>query len=708
VLSVLIVSALLAPAASARWEATNPGGGGAFNSPIVLPNGTLAVGSDLGGVYISRNGGLDWIAIGATYGIDVTHVSSMAAHPSDTILVGTEEGIFKIDPTARTIDRTYVGGYVSAIVVSANPNRVYAAVHPNFEALDPFIIVSTDAGESWSATGSNLPTNLRAVGMRAHPVDPLGVWFVSGEGRFATGPSQALFSVDGGINWLRLDPNEGAVVDVHYAYDDLNLNRMYLTTERAGQGVFFTSEDTGFSWTEVNPDVPGNTLPTGILLPDPSAPDHIRLIDFNYRSFTNETLFWESFDGGASWSQRSNDLIGGWSGADETWGMGSSFQGLLQTVGYNPVNPNTVLWVNTQFVYRSTDGGNTWRDTVSRAVGDGWSSRKVDNVVPIAIVSSSADPDLLYAGYMDMGMWRSDDGGDSWKDLNTVQYSGNWLGLGGNTLTVQPDPTRADVVWGQAVGDMEDPSQPYHLLKSTDRGESWTELTSGLPNPILRMESLALAEDSAPNNRWLFVVANGDVYLSQNDGTNWGVALNCGDCNKVWYTESGVFASGPSGVWRSWQGGVFGTWDPVALPAEITSGWTPGQHWLHDNWTYSGPIDLAVRDNEHWLAVLGFGKGLYYSDDFGVSWTKVRDDDYARSVELDPVTGEVFFGSSSAMQAGGYSPASAGLLKSPTGIGGWQSENQGLAFSMVTNVQISNLGERWIISPGQGVLRWVP
>jgi len=709
ILAILVLASLSVVDVEARWRPTNPGGGGAFNSPVILPGGLWAVGSDLGGVYVSQNRGQDWIALGSSFGLDVTHIASMAAHPDDVLLVGTEFGIHRVDPSARTIERAYAGGYVSAIVVSADPNRVYAAVHPDFDDLSPFIIVSVDSGRTWSPAGSSLPSDLRIVAMRAHPVDPLGAWVISGEGRFATGPAEAWFSVDGGAGWSRLDPQQGDLVDVSYAYDPLNLNRMYATAERAGEGVFFVSPDTGFTWNEVNPNVPGGGwLPTGVILPDPAAPDRVRLIDYNYRNFTNETLLWESLDGGFTWSRTSNQVQSGWSGSDEVWGMGSSFQGSLQTIGYDPLQPEIVLWVNTQFVYRSRDGGATWNDSVSRRDGPGWRSRGIDNVVPIAIAPSAADTSLVYAGYMDMGMWRSDDGGGSWQDLNTIQYSGNWLGLGGNTLTVLPDPDRADVLWAQAVGDMEDPSQPYYLLKSLDRGETWTELTVGLPNSILRMESLVLAEDSAPNNRWLYVVANGDVYLSENDGATWANVLSCGDCHEVWYTDAGVFASGPTGVWRSWQGGVAGTWDLVPLPVDMTSGWTPGLHWLHDSWVYSGPTDLAVRGAEVWMSVIGSGKGVYYSSDFGTTWSRVLADNFARAVEIDPVTGDVLVGSSSAMQAGGYSPASQGLLVSASGVSGWDPVNSGLAFPMVTSITVTSSGQRWIISPGQGILRWVP
>ena len=234
-----------------------------------------------------------------------------------------------------------------------------------------------------------------------------------------------------------------------------------------------------------------------------------------------------------------------------------SFQGYLQTIGYNPTMPNRVLWVNSQFVHKSSNGGKTWADAVSRAVTTNWRSRGIDNVVPIVVEPSTADSNLVYTGYMDMGLWRTDDGGASWKSLNVPQYSGGWSdAVGGNTLSVLADPSRAGVVWAQVGGNLENCAnpceEPMYLLKSTNRGETWTQLSTGLPNPIRRLEGLSLVPTSPNTSRRLYVVANGDVYTSGNDGSSWQLSHNCpnNDCIKTFYTTSGVLAISPSGIWR--------------------------------------------------------------------------------------------------------------------------------------------------------------
>lgn len=687
------------------WKASNPGGGGAFNSPVMTPEGYFAVGSDLGGVYISKGQGASWYAVGSRFGLNATHIASMAAHSAGKLLIGTDSGLYVSDSDGRNAHRVYSSGYIAAIAISADPSIIYAAVHPQWNALNPFVIRSNDAGETWTVTGSDLPANLRVVGMRTHPVDPAGVWVISGEGRFNTGPKRAYFSTNGAQHFIRLDPQQGDLIDLVYAQDTNNLNLMYATTVLNGVGRVFKSLDTGFNWTNITPIA---QKPSGMILADATNASHVRIIDLDQRA-GKESYLWESSNAGLSWTRRTLSVIGGWSGADEKWGMGSSFQGYQQTLGYNPATPETVLWVNAQFVYKSSDGGKHWTDTASRKAGAHWRSRGIDNVVPTVVEPSAADSDLVYAGYMDMGLWRSDDSGASWKSLNVPQYSGGWSdAVGGNTLSVLADPTRASVVWAQVGGNLENcgnPCQePMYLLKSTNRGDTWTRLSTGLPNPIRRLEGLSLVPTSPSTSRRLYVVANGDVYTSGNDGASWQLSLNClnDDCSKTFYTPSGMVVISPSGIWRLQSG----SWQALSLPASMNQGWTPGKHWLFDLWDYVGPLDLASQGSKLWIAVKGYGKGLYYSANNGQSWSRVKPDDYARTVALNPITGDVYFGSSSALSQGGFQADSNGVFLSPDGVTNWTSRNQGLAYKFATALAISATGQPWLVSPGQGVMRW--
>jgi hypothetical protein len=500
-----------------------------------------------------------------------------------------------------------------------------------------------------------------------------------------------------------MDPNRGHVVDLAYAWDRENLNRLFLTTIENGVGHVFESPDTGFGpWTEIS-----DFDQTGVILTNKDNPNHVRLIDYNYRSLTSETIMWETHQGGNIWKKYSNVVEGGWSQSDEDWGMGSSFQGSLQTIGYRPDRPSEILWTNSQFVYASLDGGSSWHDVVSSEVSpERFLSRGIDNVVPVVLEISKADPALIFVGYLDLGIWRSDNAGKSWKELNPgEEWTHNWGGKGGNTISIVTDPDRSEVVWAQVAGDLDD---PLHLLMSTNRGDSWIELSDGLPpNPRKSLESIALDPESPVTMRRLFVIVDGDVFRSEDDGFTWELVLTCQDCIGISHTdEYGMVAFGPSGVWRSINRGSSTSWQLVSLNGIETSRWTPYKHWLLDHWTYVGPIGIASRNSDIWIAVQDkeYG-GVFYSSGFVGQWDQVYSNGYIRSVSVEPLSGQLAVGSSSALTSGGYNTASQGFVVHQSGYynSGWTTQNDGLAWPFCTYITETS-GQWWIISPGEGVL----
>jgi hypothetical protein len=283
---VALVTIALSPSGDgSMWRPTNPGGGGAFNSPVLSVsknNPFWAVGSDLGGVYLSLDIGISWTALGASFGLTATHVASMVAHPNGYLLVGTDSGLYMstiiVQNNTPTLTQVYTShdnnAYISAIGVSANDSVVYAAVHPNYNRREPYIIRSQNGGKSWSNTSSDLPKILRVTAIRTHPVDSEAIWVVAGEGRFNVPkkkeedpplpyPKRAYYSDNGGVTFNRRDPMVGDLIDIVYAYDPTNLDRMYATSILSDKsGKFFISEETGFSW--VDNVVVGNVEePTG-------------------------------------------------------------------------------------------------------------------------------------------------------------------------------------------------------------------------------------------------------------------------------------------------------------------------------------------------------------------------------------------------------------------------------------------------------------
>lgn len=706
-LILLLIHTALIQNSLAKWRSTNPGGGGAFNSPVITSDGNWVVASDLGGLHISRNRGKSWYPVGSERGLTETHISSLTALPSGALVIGTEAGLYVGDSAGKSVRRVYPtrasegAGYVAAVAPARAENSlVFAALHQSYDRLGAAILRSDDSATSWTQVAF-LP-DVRALAFRTHPKSPHVLWLVTGEGRFTSSPARAFRSLDGGATWRMNGPLRNAdVIDIDYALDERQPSKMYLTLKKAGKPVFWTSLDNGDQWKSTASVSKGPT--PGVIVLNSRKPNYVQVIDVKH------SILWRSKSAGKNWVSRELSVTGGWSRSDEDWGMGASYQGFLHTIGYDPDSPSVLLWTNNQFVYKSTSAGARWADTTSRKVTNGyWISRGIDNVVPYVIELSLADPELVYVGFADLGLWRSTDAGASWKSLNTPEFTGDWAGKGGNTLTVVADPTRKNVVWANLGGNIENRSAT--LLKSTNRGDTWTPINSGLPSPKRYIESLVVAPDSDEDWRWLFVIVDGDVYLSKNDGNSWELTLKCSDCVRVAYTDkNGVIAAGPSGVFRNWNGGVFGEWTDItsSLPLQARTGWTEGQHWMPQPWAYVGPTMVASRSNQDlWLAIKG--KGVYFSDNYAASWTLVLDNPYVRFVSVDPKSGHVLVASSSALTQGGFDPQSRGVLEHPSGksISGWKSLNQGLAYPFALQVATAKNGQRWCISPGQGVMKW--
>jgi hypothetical protein len=686
----------LEPNGTKSWQPSNPGGGGAFNSPVIGPTGIWAIGSDLGGLYVSSNQGQSWRAVGASSGLTATHIAALAANPRDgRLVIGTDDGVFTSAPDGTAVKRTLAvnGAYVSGIAFAANPSIVYAVVHPAWNALSASMYRSNNGGVSWTRTGA-LPASVRVLNLRTHPVDTNAVIAIVGEGRFNTGPAQAWLSNNAGASWQRIDPDAGPVLDVVYGQDPDNLNRTYLSllNPDSGNGSLWRSEEAGWNWVKL-------VERSGVILTDAAKPGRVRLLNpYKWKPWEADAGVWESLDRGQTWRQLGHPTGWkfGWSKAYQDWGGGWSYQGLVQTFTSSRGGSN-ILWVDTQFAHASSDGGISFKPVMTGEVTAGrWRSHGLDNAVPAVIAPSAANANLVYAGYLDMGLWRSDDAGQSWLPLNEKRFTGSWLGHGGNTISVLPDPTRSEVVWAQLGGSL---NEAQTVARSDKRGTPGTwRVVSGVPVNAKRIGGLSLDPQSSSLKRTVFVTADNTVYRSVDDGNSFGKVFSCA-CTQTWVLNAAVFAGGGGGLWRSLRNGEPGSWVRVNLP--ITN-WTPALNWLDGD--YVGLNDLSGAGNTSGLWAAVRGQGFYRSDDNGTSWTVVRTDHHARTVAYDPQTRQVMTGSSSAFSFGGYSSDSLGAMSSSDTGKTWQANNLGLAFPFVTQLRMGVGGVNWALSPGQGVV----
>ncbi|MDE0082002.1 MAG: sialidase family protein [Gammaproteobacteria bacterium] len=204
----------------------------------------------------------------------------------------------------------------------------------------------------------------------------------------------------------------------------------------------------------------------------------------------------------------------------------------------SPVEPDRIYaaqWTDWhgQLVQRSDDGGRSWEpvgnefsyagETGTHQWYDGtphpWEFKRVWHLRP-----SYEDADAVYAGVEDAALFRSDDGGKTWMELDGLRNHStgqDWApGAGGmclHTILLDPGNPARIVVAISAAG----------AFRSDDGGQSWSVATGGLssnymPDPtapighcVHKLSMHPLRPDT------LFMQKHWDVCRSDDAGRNW-------------------------------------------------------------------------------------------------------------------------------------------------------------------------------------------
>jgi photosystem II stability/assembly factor-like uncharacterized protein len=227
-------------------------------------------------------------------------------------------------------------------------------------------------------------------------------------------------------------------------------------------------------------------------------------------------------------------------GKREQWDVsGPHFAGWeIYHVKGSPVDPDRLYasqssgWFG-QVIQRSNDGGKTWEPVGNQFAYDGdagmhqwydgtprpWEFKRVWHLEP-----SLSDPDVVYAGIEDAALFRSGDGGQTWRELPGLRRHGSgpsWQpGAGGMCLhTILQDPQNAQRMFVaiSAAG----------AFRTDDSGETWRPINRGLksegiPDPDSEVghcvHRLAM-HGSRPDV--LFMQKHWDVMRSDNAGDSW-------------------------------------------------------------------------------------------------------------------------------------------------------------------------------------------
>jgi photosystem II stability/assembly factor-like uncharacterized protein len=202
----------------------------------------------------------------------------------------------------------------------------------------------------------------------------------------------------------------------------------------------------------------------------------------------------------------------------------------IGSVAIDPTNPATV-WVGTgenvggrhvgygDGVYKSTDGGKTWQNMGLRAT-EHISTMLVHPENSDVVWVSAQGP--LWTPGGERGLYKTADGGATWRK---VLGDEQWTGVTDIVL----DPRDPDVLYA-ATWDRHRTVAAYlgggpgsGIHKSTDGGETWTKLTTGLPSSNLGKIGLAVSLQD-PDIVYAAIELDrrsGAVYRSTNRGGSW-------------------------------------------------------------------------------------------------------------------------------------------------------------------------------------------
>lgn len=230
-------------------------------------------------------------------------------------------------------------------------------------------------------------------------------------------------------------------------------------------------------------------------------------------------------------------------------------------------------------VWKTTNGGTTWKN-----ISDGYFGGSIG-----AVAVSPSHPNILYVGGGEVtvrgnvspgtGMYKSVDGGRSWSAIGLVNSR--------HIPRVCIHPRNPDIVYAAVLGDLFKDSEERGIYKSTDGGATW--------------KRVLFANERAGAVDLVFDPENPEVLYA----STWNVRRTPYD-----------FSSGGPGseLWKSDDGGA--TWTSLMKSDGLPEG----------PCGIIGVTVSPVNPNRVWAIIENENGGVYRSDDAGATWDLLNSD----------------------------------------------------------------------------------
>ena len=617
-----------------RWEPLGePGGGGYIVSVGVSPHDArhLVASGDMLGAAVSHDGGDSWQP---AFGFMTYEMASVTFHPheKDVVWMGSCSGPYVsfdggLNWKSRRRGMPEPAGWkytamVEKVLVDPKKARrllAFGGTSRHWQECDCFgwIWRSDDAGENWTHVCT---VEKDAVTREARKGANIvrAFWGEENDGKtvhlLADG-SGWWTSRDGGATWEKRAAKgvPGEISGVTFRPGDPST--VWVSTHnRKENGKFvpggvFKSTDGGESFKASDAGFvktvwgDGNQVSSySDVAVSPAAPDELYVCDLSW----TKAVIYRSTDGGGTW--RACD------GTMDT----ACFAGKAVRLTLAPSVRGYVYGWNTEYILRSLDGGATWDDATAyrpdRSKPDHWRGRGWNGWCSTAFVFNPYRRGQSMALAMDAGRgWLSDDGMKSWR--YTMGQTHPWLG--GNAADFSKDG-HIYVTTGQFGAN-------NGIQLSADGGATWTTLSGeqrGLPRSGWDSKSVYGGVYVHPDDgRRAWVAGGGRLLATEDGGATWKPSC---DLQGV-----GNIAGDPTMPGRFYvkaRGGVYGTRDGRSFAALGLPGTDDRSGISCDA---KGRVLVCS-----WRTAKG--GGLWRFDPASRAWTRLLDEDLAYAACADP------------------------------------------------------------------------
>ncbi|HEY0766254.1 MAG TPA: hypothetical protein VGD61_27980 [Pyrinomonadaceae bacterium] len=257
-------------------------------------------------------------------------------------------------------------------------------------------------------------------------------------------------------------------------------------------------------------------------------------------------------------------------------------------------------------VYKSIDGGQTWKFTGLYNAGQIGAVRIHPTNPDVAWVAAGGD---IFKSNDERGIFKTTDGGQTWRKVLFISD-----GIGAMDVELQPGNPNVVYAWMSRLE-----RKPWTIIsgsreggfyKSTDGGEHFTKISTGLPNELIGKANLAVT-NANPDRIYALVEAKpgGGFYRSDDAGKTWALVNSQGSLTQrpFYYTTLGadpsnadVVYAGAEGFFKSTDAGK--TFTPLRTPH--------GDN--HDIWINPKDSQIMIQSNDG---------GANVSTDGGRTWS---------------------------------------------------------------------------------------